>query len=219
MKRKLIIASSVLSANFSKISKELDELEKANIKMIHYDVMDGHFVDNISFGPKILKDFSNYNSDFYYDVHLMIYNPSKYVDEFIKAGADCITFHHEIFEYKESRKLINYIKKAGIDVGISIKPKTNVEQIYEFLSDIDIILVMSVEPGFGGQKYIESSTEKILKLRKYIDNQKLSTLISVDGGINDETAKIVIDAGVDILVTGSYIFSSKNYKEKIDKLK
>lgn len=200
------IAPSVLSLDYSKFSEQLNILNK-NVRYLHFDVMDGHFVPNITFGPDILKSFKK-SSNLFLDVHLMILNPKFYIDKFIEAGADAITFHFEALNYDidKSYELINYIHNKNIKAGISIKPMTDIESIEPLLKHLDLVLVMSVEPGFGGQEFIESSLDKIRYLKKYKDFNKLEYLIEIDGGINDKTAFLCKEAGADILVAGSYVF-------------
>ena len=216
--KKVYIAPSILSADFNKLGEELNSIEKAGAEYVHFDVMDGHFVPNISFGIPVLKSISH-SHHMVNDVHLMIENPLKYAEEFIKAGADIITFHLEAASPSECKELIKLIHSLGKKVGISIKPKTNPKEVLPYLKDIDLILVMSVEPGFGGQSFMPNALEKIQILRQEIDKNNYQTLIEVDGGINEETAKLCKNAGVDILVAGSYIFSSENYAETMRKLR
>lgn len=219
MKENNKILPSLLSANFLNLTKDLDELKKIGIDQIHYDVMDGNFVPNISFGNGILNQLSK-GEHFKYDVHLMVNDPEKHIENYINDSVKGITWHHEALTYEEEHKLIKSVRQwnDNLDIGISIKPKTNIEQIYEFLPNIDIILIMSVEPGFGGQKFIEDSLKKIERLRKYIDERNLKTKIYVDGGINDITASQCFNAGADYLVAGSYLFGSKNRKVAVEKL-
>ena len=208
------VAPSVLSANFAELKKDLDSIQKYGADWIHYDVMDGHFVPNISFGYSILADVKKV-SDLYLDVHLMISDPKKYVDEFIKAGADLITFHIEAMESEEkTRELIEYIHQH---VGISIKPATPVSAIEKYLNDLDLVLVMSVEPGFGGQSFQDMAIAKIKELKD--KRQDAHYLIEVDGGINAQTGKLCKDAGADVLVAGSYVFNADNRQAAIDSLK
>ncbi|MEG0366983.1 MAG: ribulose-phosphate 3-epimerase [Coprobacillus sp.] len=211
------VAPSVLSANFAELKKDLDSIKEAGADWIHYDVMDGHFVPNISFGYSILKDISKV-TDLFLDVHLMISDPRKYVDEFIQAGADMIVFHIEAVDSKENvNELIEYIHSQNVQVGISIKPATSVNDITDYLNRIDLVLVMSVEPGFGGQSFQEGVLDKIKELSEL--QSQYNYLIEVDGGINEVTGKSCKDAGVDVLVAGSYVFNQEDRKKAIDSLK
>lgn len=210
------IAPSLLSANFACLKQEIDKIEAA--QWIHYDVMDGHFVPNISFGYSILKDISKV-TDKYLDVHLMISDPFKYVGNFIASNASLIVFHYEAVEENEIDKLIKHIKNNNVDVGIAIKPDTCQDVLKPFLSQLDLVLVMSVEPGFGGQTFNHSAIEKISKLVKLREENNYHYLIEVDGGINESTAKLCRQAGVDVLVAGSYVFNSDDYTKAIESLK
>lgn len=210
------IAPSVLSANFACLKEEIDKIKVA--EWIHYDVMDGHFVPNISFGYSILKDISKV-TDKYLDVHLMIDDPFKYVDNFIASNASLIVFHYEAVEENEINKLIKHIKNNNIDVGIAIKPDTCVDVLKPFLSELDLVLVMSVEPGFGGQTFNHSALEKISKLAKLREDNNYCYLIEVDGGINESTAKLCRQAGVDVLVAGSFVFNSDDCTKAIESLR
>jgi ribulose-phosphate 3-epimerase len=212
-----IIAPSLLAADFKNLELEIKRVSKAGAKWLHLDVMDGHFVPNISFGPVVLESIAKV-SNLFLDVHLMISQPEKYADEFIKAGAQLITFHIEALKAPKVLKLIKHIKSNKVKVGIAIKPKTKVETILPYLKLIDLVLVMSVEPGFGGQKFMPLAVEKIKSLRFYIKKNKLKTLIEVDGGINLETSKMCVDAGVDVLVAGSYLFGAKDLSAKLKAL-
>lgn len=213
------VAPSVLSANFAYLKEEIDAIKDAKADWIHYDVMDGHFVPNISFGYSILKDISKV-TDMFLDVHLMISDPLKYVDHFIDSHASLIVFHIEAMKNKgETLELIQRIKERNVQVGISIKPKTPVEQIESFLSLLDVVLVMSVEPGFGGQSFIENSLDKIKDLKERREKNQYHYLIEVDGGINEQTGKQCVKAGVDVMVAGSYVFNSDDYQERIESLK
>lgn len=213
------IAPSLLSANFVCLKEEIEAIETANADWIHYDVMDGHFVPNISFGYSILKDISKI-TDMFLDVHLMISDPLKYTDYFIDSGASLIVFHIEAMENKEQTlELIQKIKKRDIQVGISIKPNTSIDEIEEYLELLDVVLVMSVEPGFGGQSFMPIALSKITDLKNRREKNDYHYLIEVDGGINEETGKQCKDAGVDVMVAGSYVFNSDDYKERIESLK
>jgi len=197
------ISPSILSADFSKLGSEIENLEKAEADLIHIDVMDGHFVPNITIGPEVIKKLRKYTS-LPFDVHLMISPVDNFIKDFADAGADIITIHPEATtDLKNSIKKINsYNKKAGV----SLNPETSVNEVMPFLDMIDLVLVMSVNPGFGGQKFMKEVLEKVKVLRKEIDIRKIKTKIEIDGGINFENAKIAKDAGVDILVSGTTIF-------------
>ena len=210
------IAPSLLSANFTCLKDEIKKIETA--QWIHYDVMDGHFVPNISFGYSILNDVSKI-TDMYLDVHLMISEPAKYVDKFIASKASLIVFHYEAVAKDEISGLIDYIKSQNVDVGIAIKPGTSIDVLTPFLSKIDLVLVMSVEPGFGGQKFNSAALNKISNLAKLKNEYNYHYLIEVDGGINETTAKLCCKAGVDVLVAGSYIFNSDDYSKAIESLR
>lgn len=214
----MIIAPSILSLDFTKFNESIKALN-TSARWLHFDVMDGNFVDNISFGPGILNDFRK-SSELFMDVHLMINNPEKYYETFIKAGADNITFHIESLDYDVSRvlDLIQKIKDKYVRVGVSLKPNTSVEKIEPILPYVDIVLVMSVEPGFGGQKFIDSTYDRISYLNSYRKINDLGYLIEVDGGVDDTNAAKLSSIGTNILVSGSYIFKD-DIKFAIDKLK
>ncbi len=210
------IAPSILSADFSKLGEELINVKNAGADLIHFDVMDGHFVPNISFGYKVLNDVKDL-IDIDYDIHLMVYEPDYLIEPFYKAGATSITVHYEAV--KDINNYIDIIKSYGMKAAVSIKPDTKVDEIKNILNKIDMVLVMSVYPGFGGQKFIESSLEKINELNNIRKENHYNYLIEVDGGINDKTCKNAVKNGADILVAGSYVFSSKDYKEAMDLLR
>ena len=211
------IAPSVLSANFAELKKDLDSMKACGADWIHYDVMDGHFVPNISFGYSILNDVAKV-TDLYLDVHLMISHPRQYVEQFIKAGANLITFHIEsMTNHEDVHELIDYIHQQGKEVGISLKPATPIEDIADYLDAIDLVLVMSVEPGFGGQSFQSEALEKITKLKEMRNDRHY--LIEVDGGINAQTGHDCIEAGADVLVAGSYLFHATNRQSAVDSLK
>lgn len=215
----IIISPSILSADFKNLDKDLKELIQYGIKYIHFDVMDGVFVNNISFGIPVLKSLKEGNYPLLFDVHLMIINPLKYVNEFLNSGADIITVHYETLKDNEIKELAEIIHSKNKKIGLSIKPSTIPESIAHLLKYIDLVLVMSVEPGFGGQSFIESSLEKIAYLADYRTKNKLCYMIEVDGGINETTGKECKKHGADILVAGSYIFKNNNRSEAINLLK
>jgi len=212
------ISPSILSADFGKLGIEISELEKAGADLIHVDVMDGHFVPNITIGPEVIKDLKKYTS-LPFDVHLMISPVHKYIKNFAEAGADIITIHPESTD--NLIETINEIKKFGKKAGVSLNPKTPIEKVLPVLGLIDLVLIMSVNPGFGGQKFMPETLEKVKILRREIDTKKLKAQIEMDGGINFENAKIAIKAGVDILVSGTTIFKENggNLKKNIQLLK
>ncbi|MFI3251682.1 MAG: ribulose-phosphate 3-epimerase [bacterium] len=209
------VSPSILSCDFSILKQEIDSIVNDS-DYLHIDVMDGHFVPNITFGPGLIKDIrKHYNIIF--DVHLMMSEPHKYIKEFCNAGSDIITFHYEC--ESEIKQTIQLIKNENKKVGLSIKPNTCVESLIPFLHELDLVLVMSVEPGFGGQKFDHTSLSKIEFLKDYKIKNKLNYEIEVDGGINDETISLVKKSGVDVVVAGSYIFNSKDRTSKINSLK
>ena len=212
------ISPSILSADFSQLGNEIKRLEDAGADMIHVDVMDGHFVPNLTIGPPVIKALRKYTG-LTFDVHLMISPVHKYIKDFANAGADIITIHPEATEnLSQSLKYIKTLKKK---VGVSLNPNTKIESIENELPNIDLILVMSVYPGFGGQKFIPDVIEKIKKLKKIRDEKKYKYDIEVDGGINFENSKSVINAGANILVSGTTIFKENNgnIKKNIETLK
>ena len=212
--RQLIVAPSLLAAK--KIVEEAKAIENIENVWLHFDVMDGKFVPNTSFSLDDLL-LMRKETKLFLDVHLMIENPEKYFIDYVKNGADLVTVHYEATN--ELSSLIENIKKAGVKVGVSIKPKTDVEVLYPYLKDLDLVLVMSVEPGFGGQSFIPNALEKIEKLRKEIDKNNYNCLIEVDGGINKETGDLCKKSGVDVLVAGSYLFGKEDILDRIEDLK
>ncbi|MBP5694308.1 MAG: ribulose-phosphate 3-epimerase [Bacilli bacterium] len=216
--KKVEVAPSILNANFANLENEIKKVADLGVKYLHYDVMDGHFVPNISFGAPIVASVSKLNN-LINDVHLMIENPVKYIFDFKNAGADIITFHIEACHgTADTLEIIKLIKSLNIKCGISIKPFTPLGEIEAYLPLVDLVLVMSVEPGFGGQKFNETALTRIKMLDEIRKKDHLDYLIEVDGGINDVTAKKCAEAGVDILVCGTYLYRSKNIKEDYEKL-
>ena len=219
--RNVELLPSILSADFTKLGEQLEILANSGVKSIHFDVMDGHFVPNISFGAPVLKCISH-KYGMLKDVHLMITDPIKYVKDFAEAGADIITFHYEaVKDHDERVKLIKEIRSLGCKVGVSIKPATSVYELTDILAGVDVVLVMSVEPGFGGQKFMPDSLEKIAILRGIREKEQLDYKIEVDGGINAANIKEVIKVGADMLVAGSYVFKDlsrvKEILEEVEK--
>ncbi len=208
------ISTSILSIKDNLI-ENIEKLNKTNTDYIHYDIMDGKFVPNTSFSFDEITNINNHVTK-PLDIHLMVSDPKSYIDFFKNFNPEFITIHYEIDNLLENIKLI---KENNIKVGVSIKPNTNIEVLYEILDKIDLVLIMSVEPGRGGQKFIYNSLDKIKTLRKYINDNKLNTVIEVDGGINDITSKECINSGVDILVSGSFITNNVNYQKQIDFLR
>lgn len=197
------LSPSILSADFAHLGEDIKHAEAAGTPYLHYDVMDGMFVPSISFGMPVLESVRKI-TDMVLDVHLMIEDPDRYIDEFVRCGADIITVHYEAC--KDVKKTIQMIKDKGVKAGVTIKPNTPNSVLVDVLDQVDMILLMTVEPGFGGQAYIPSSTEKIKELRKMLDDRGLTTDIEVDGGIKKDNLQMVLDAGANVIVAGSAIF-------------
>ncbi len=216
--KKVIVSPSVLGADFMHFSNEIQKIKDAGMTWVHFDVMDGHFVKNVSFGSlvlrKILKDI-----DLIKDVHIMIENPLENVEKFAKCGADYLTFHYEACkDDAEVFQVIDKIHECGMKAGISIKPNTPVAKVFPFLHSLDLVLVMSVEPGLGGQKFMDLSLTKISLLKNKINEEKVSVLISVDGGVNDQTGPLCLKVGADILVVGQYLFGHDDFVDRYQRL-
>lgn len=212
----VLVAPSILSADFSKLGEEIKAVEHAGADWIHIDVMDGHFVPNITIGPVVVSKIRKI-SDIFFDVHLMIENPGKYVEQFAKAGADLITIHAEVCN--DILSTINKVKDLGCKVGVSINPETSLDVIKEIIQNVDLVLIMSVHPGFGGQSFIEDVLPKIRETRELIDKIDKKIHLEVDGGINDKTAKTAIEYGADVLVAGNFVFTNASYKDAVKSLK
>ncbi|MBR5136246.1 MAG: ribulose-phosphate 3-epimerase [Rikenellaceae bacterium] len=210
-----IISPSMLSADFGNLDRDTRMIDRSAAQWIHIDVMDGVFVPNISFGFPVMKPIRK-ASDKVLDVHLMIVEPEKYVAQFAEAGADIVTFHYEATQ--TPREAIRLIRESGAKVGISIKPKTPVEVLRELLPKVDLVLIMSVEPGFGGQSFIEGSTDKVRELRKMIDEAGLDVTIEIDGGVSAANAGELYEAGCDALVAGSAVFKAADPEAEILKI-
>jgi ribulose-phosphate 3-epimerase len=210
------IAPSILSADFSNLGEEIQNIEKAGADYIHIDVMDGSFVPNITIGNEVVKALRN-KTQLPFDVHLMINNPDNHVKAFAEAGADIITIHVEASIHLD--RSLALIKSFDKKVGVSLVPSTHEDALDYILEKLDLILVMTVNPGFGGQKFLSSQLKKIENIRKKIEKSGKKIELEVDGGINDQTARIAIEAGADVLVSGSYIFGNKNYQQAIQNLK
>ena len=212
------ISPSILSADFSHLGADCRMVLDAGAQMLHYDVMDGHFVPNISFGVPVLKSLHKALPDAFYDVHLMITHPQQYAEAFAKAGASLLNFHLECDD--DIQETIDAIKAQGCKVGMTIKPGTPVEELGYYLDQLDLVLVMSVEPGFGGQKYIPESTERIRTLRRMLDEKGLEHVhIQVDGGINTQTIAKVVHSGANVIVAGSAVFGKPDRKAALEALR
>lgn len=216
MLQKKFIAPSILSADFAKLGEEILAVEKAGADVIHVDVMDGHFVPNLTVGPLVVRAVKRCTR-LPVDVHLMIENPQDYVEDFVQAGANWISVHQE--EGNHLDRTVSLIKSLGANAGVAINPATPVENVFSILEKLDFVLIMTVNPGFGGQTFIEYCKDKIKILRKRIDEKKFSTLIEVDGGVKVGNMKELKSCGVDVFVAGSAIFQSEDYSQTLSQMK
>ena len=210
------LAPSILSADFSKLGEEISTIEKAGADIIHVDVMDGHFVPNISYGAVVMKSLLG-KTKMPFDVHLMIENVDRYIDDFVTENTEYITVHQEVCMHLH--RTIDHIKSKGIKAGVSINPATPISSLENILEYVDLVLVMSVNPGFGGQKFIESSLEKIRKLKRIREENRYNFVIEVDGGVNLENGRKLVKAGADILVAGSSVFAADDVVKRVEKFK
>ena len=212
---KTIISPSILGGSFSNMEKIIKSLDNSKAEYIHFDVMDGDFVPNLTFGPQFISNLREQTKKVF-DVHLMINRVGKFLDNYIKVGSDILTFHLEVEE--NLHDLIKEIKNNNIKAGIAIKPNTNWEEIKEYLSVVDQVIVMTVEPGFGGQSFMHDQVEKIKNISDYIEENNLKVDIEIDGGVNYETGRVCLDAGANILVAGSFLFNQENLTEATNEL-
>lgn len=213
---KHLIAPSILAADFANLQKEAEMLHNSKADWFHIDVMDGVFVPNISFGMPVIKAIKKFSTK-PFDVHLMIVNPDKYIANFKKVGADILTVHYEACPHLH--RTVQAIKNEGMKAGVAINPHTNINVLEDIINDIDLVLVMSVNPGFGGQSFIENTYDKVKKLKQLITEKNASTLIEIDGGVTSENAQQLVNCGADVLVAGSFVFSSANPTQTIEALK
>ena len=211
----IIISPSILGGSFSNMQETVKLIDQSKAEFVHFDVMDGDFVPNLTFGPQFISNVRQYSKKTF-DVHLMINRVGKFLDEYTKAGSDIITFHLEIEE--NIKELISKIKTNNIKCGIAIKPATPWEELKPYLKDIDQIIIMTVEPGFGGQKFMEDQLLKIEQLKNFISQNQLHVDLEVDGGVNYETGKKCVDAGANILVAGSFLFKQENLTQASNQL-
>lgn len=214
--KKVLVSPSILACDFGNINQEIIKLNNSSADWIHFDVMDGHFVPNISFGFPVL-DAVNKIATKPLDVHLMIENPELYVDNFIKAGAKILTIHQEASIHLN--RLVNHIKSQGVMCGVALNPSTSILTLEDIIEDVDMVLLMTVNPGFGGQKFIAHSVDKVKRLKQMITSHNSKALIEVDGGVDNTNCKQLVDSGVDVLVAGSYVFKAQDIDQNISILK
>jgi len=213
---KIQVFPSILAADFGKLADEAKRLEDAGADAIHVDIMDGHFVPNLTIGPKAVAAI-NRSTELFLDVHIMVYNPYDFVERFVEAGADRITFHFEATEDIET--VIDYVKKCNVKVGLAFRPETSYEMVTKFIGKTDLILMMTVNPGFGGQKFMPEVLEKVTRLKKDIDQLKEQVDIQVDGGIDEKTGKLAKEAGANVFVAGTSLFKQDDLASAISRLK
>ena len=213
--KKHLIAPSVLAADFSNLKRDIEMINESEADWFHIDIMDGVFVPNISFGMPVLRDIKKHAKKTL-DVHLMIVNPDQYIETFASLGADILTVHYEACTHMH--RTVQAIKATGMKAGIALNPHSSVNQLKDIIKDIDLVCLMSVNPGFGGQSFIENTYNKIKELKELIQSSESSCQIEIDGGVTNKNAKKLVEAGANILVAGSYVFKSKNPAETISKL-
>lgn len=210
------ISPSILSADFAKLGEQIERLNSSNVEMVHIDVMDGSFVPNITFGAPVMKCIRKY-TDKIFDVHLMIEEPARYIEDFVKAGADIITVHYEADRHID--RTVNYIKSFGVKAGVALNPGTPVSVLENIINSVDMVLIMTVNPGFGGQKYIEYCSEKVKEVKALSEKRNKELIIQVDGGVDASNIKYVVECGANVIVAGSSVFKNDAIEENVQKLR
>ncbi|NWK11711.1 ribulose-phosphate 3-epimerase [Clostridium cadaveris] len=210
------ISPSILSADFAKLGEQIERLNSSDVEMVHIDVMDGSFVPNITFGAPVMKCIRKY-TDKIFDVHLMIEEPARYIEDFVKAGADIITVHYEADRHID--RTVNYIKSFGVKAGVALNPGTPVSVLENIINSVDMVLIMTVNPGFGGQKYIEYCSEKVKEVNALSEKRNKELMIQVDGGIDASNIKYVVECGANVIVAGSAVFKNDAIEENVQKLR